>query len=519
MFGGKDLILRRPFTYQMSKEGLSREFDYLCDKDCRPLQTIRNCLCVMSFDYPQYETFFNEILSKEVLIENRYLGDSFIFEFKDGEHFKISKGMKPMKIVHHLLEKYDTNFLTNINNIKDSSKYDALRIWHSQLFNQAHLDGELCLSIHPLDFLTMSDNANGWDSCMAWARERPGDYRAGTVECLNSPYIIIAYLHNPKHIMNSHSFWANNLIPDDWEWNSKRWRELFIVQEGIITEIKGYPYQDEGLTNTALMWIKELAHNNLGWDYNDEELNICDCIPLENGDDVCINAEPQYYMYNDFGTLAKHRMRINIESLMANAETNSNGFQLITYRGKIENTWHNVITIPYGGKATCMCCGQYLDEHESATDRVFCDKCNPQYRCACCGEYIDPDELCWIDSLDEPICEYCYETNTTYDEISEKVYLDGDSSLYRIYWGVEDDKGQTYVSNNCIITYDPWDNDDYNAFFTEPPKEITIKDKYFGWDTKKYYVTIQMAKDPDNFMSLFNIIDFDEEVQELFNNN
>lgn len=131
MFGGKDLILRRPFTYQMSKEGLSREFDYLCDKDCRPLQTIRNCLCVMSFDYPQYETFFNEILSKEVLIENRYLGDSFIFEFKDGEHFKISKGMKPMKIVHHLLEKYDTNFLTNINNIKDSSKYDALRIWHS----------------------------------------------------------------------------------------------------------------------------------------------------------------------------------------------------------------------------------------------------------------------------------------------------------------------------------------------------------------------------------------------------
>ena len=75
--------------------------------------------------------------------------------------------------------------------------------------------------------MTMSDNANNWSSCMRWTDRSGGvdhgDYCAGTLECMNSPYIIIAYLHNPKH-----SFELSLYDCNDWQWNSKQWRELFI---------------------------------------------------------------------------------------------------------------------------------------------------------------------------------------------------------------------------------------------------------------------------------------------------
>ena len=38
----------------------------------------------------------------------------------------------------------------------------------------------------------MSDNNSGWESCMSWRNN--GCYRRGTVEMMNSPYVIVAYL-------------------------------------------------------------------------------------------------------------------------------------------------------------------------------------------------------------------------------------------------------------------------------------------------------------------------------------
>ena len=136
------------------------------------------------------------------------------------------------------------------------------------------MDGELCLSIHPMDYMTMSDNDNNWQSCMNWMNN--GDYRLGTVECMNSPYVLVAYLHNPNHSMSI----------GPYEWNSKHWRELFIIHPEMISEVKGYCFQDENLTNTILMWIKELAHNNLDWDYDNDEINVTDTnpIPFKDGD-------------------------------------------------------------------------------------------------------------------------------------------------------------------------------------------------------------------------------------------
>ena len=360
------------------------------------------------------------------------------------------------------------------------------------------MDGELCLSIHPLDFMTMSDNANDWDSCMTWMRSKPGDYRAGTVECMNSPYIIVAYLHNPKHKMEFH----NGCF-----WNSKKWRELFIVNQGVISEIKGYPYQDENLTNTALMWIKSLAEENLGWTYNNEELNVQEAYNLENGDGYMVSFEPTYHMYNDFGSLKKHRMRINaswvFNKCVKDEYNRRSGWDINSRVDETDPDLHDfhIFTIPYGGIGTCMCCGRYLNEEENRSEYVLCKDCYPGLKCACCGAALDESECIWVNNSDDPLCEECYDENSVYDSLTGETYI-LDASIQEIYWLIGyDEYNEPVFYDDPIYVYEPEYNTTYNEVFSELPKRRINK---YG-SSYSWYITLDMVKNRDEFQRAFNI--------------
>lgn len=62
----------------------------------------------------------------------------------------------------------------------DKEAFEQFRILHSRVLNDRMINADIVLSIHPLDYLTMSDNACDWESCMNWYQG--GDYRLGTVE-------------------------------------------------------------------------------------------------------------------------------------------------------------------------------------------------------------------------------------------------------------------------------------------------------------------------------------------------
>ena len=521
MFEGQ-LILHRPFTYKMSSDGLEREYKNLVKENSAPLDMVHSWLRGLYVNgYLDVEQYYiiDEIFTVIPLVNNAYNGESFIIKDPEGlvvkKPLKIMKGMKPTRVLSALAERFDPSFLTP-DSYTGRSSFDDFCIWYSKLFNQATIDGELCLSIHPLDFMTMSDNDNGWDSCMAWSREcNPGYYRAGTVECMNSPYIVVAYLHNPKHTMTHKSF---RLLDEDFEWNSKRWRELFIVQEGVIMEIKGYPYQDENLTNAALMWIKELAAKNLGWEYNDEELNVQDNIDIDEENFYSITPETTYHMYNDIGTLTTHRMRVNYPALKSMCEdrphhdTNSNFYESCYHEWNSER-WHHIYTIPYGGDATCMCCGDYLDCEEERSDKVLCQSCFPGYKCDCCGEWIE-GEAYYVENADGPICSYCWENSTVNDDITGETYLDGDCNIIELKWApITDENGECLLDNynetpifydDTVWTYDPEYNISYKDIFTKEPLEYY--QKFRGWGGKQhFYVTNDMIKDVKRFKEIFYI--------------
>lgn len=238
LFGDK-LILNRPYTYAIAEDGVMREIEEAIDDNGEIYQEfkrwVRNTLCSSRLDL-DYDIITNicSCFDIETLAANAYAGNNFKMTFSDGEVWKVSTGMKPMKILHKIVVKFGGEYQEEL--------YENFRNWHSRLLNQSYLDGTLSLSIHPLDFMTMSDNGGSWSSCMRWASSEdggPGDYRMGTVECMNSPYIIVAYLHNPN---KKYDFWQNWRNDEVYSWNKKKWRELFIVQDGIISEIKGYPF-------------------------------------------------------------------------------------------------------------------------------------------------------------------------------------------------------------------------------------------------------------------------------------
>ena len=153
----------------------------------------------------------------------------------------------------------------------DKDVYENFRLKMSVLTNQNNIKGRLCLSIHPLDYITMSDNESDWSSCMSWQDD--GCYRVGTVEMMNSNNVICCYLESTSGKMN--------LITKDYLkehpeaeseqitgfWNDKKWRQLVYVNKDILLAGKAYPYQSEKITLQILDIIKGLLKDNCGWTY------------------------------------------------------------------------------------------------------------------------------------------------------------------------------------------------------------------------------------------------------------
>ena len=443
---------------------------------------------VMGFrdDYPELYLLTEELIKPKMLAENRYYNETKTYKFPDGEIYKVSKGMRPMRIITKIAQKYDC----------DAQMLENFRLWHSRMLNQKYMDGELCLSIHPLDFMTMSDNDNNWESCMKWIDV--GEYRCGTVECMNSPVVLVAYLHSPAHIMKRPSC----LLSKDWEWNSKKWRELFIIEDGIISEVKGYCFQDETLTNTVLMWIKELAQKNLGWEYDNDEINIQDTIPWENDTDMCFHFSSGQYMYNDIGTLEIHRARINRQKL--------GKYDLTEWMTK-DNKQHYMAEIYFGGQATCMWCGQDINE-QGRENAVMCSDCDSGKFCVYCGALIRGEDYGYVDDIEGPLCLTCYYEECGDDDLSGARYLIDD--LTPIYWVVDFDENNEPIRgvDDCSVFYHFYgylpnmDNCYYSKIFKNNPK--LYKDNW----TIYHYITLDDVIDLEAFLDLFNLAELPDNV-------
>lgn len=275
-------------------------------------------------------------------INNVYTGPSCTIYGPNGYSYKIIQKSKIMRILSKLSKMF------NLENL-----FEPVRLAHSQIMNEARIEATLYLSIHPLDYMTASYNNNDWRSCMHWF---DGEYRRGVVEMMNSPNVICAYISSDHE----------DIQLGNYNWNSKRWREFFIITKDAIVGIKGYPYWNRDLENTCIFWLKEIftSEDNT---YSDETYQIKNVVTI-NDNKIYFDFECGPAMYNDF--------REQHYGVISN--------QIFDRHNQAKDL---TLDVDYSGPSECVVCGSCDKEFECEGD-LICNNCAPSYFCCHCGERI-----------------------------------------------------------------------------------------------------------------------------------
>ena len=318
-----------------------------------------------------------DLITDRAIAKNKYTGPTFSFiSLKTGKKITINSGCKVIRTLGKLVDEFDL----------DHEMFERFRLKHSMALNDAYKNAELVLSIHPLDFMTMSDNNHNWESCMSWDNE--GCYRQGTVEMMNSNCVVVAY------IAGDNKTYKPGYGKDGLNWNSKRWRELFIITDDIITGVKGYPYWNRSIEAEVVEWIKELQEVNCGKTYN------LRCEKFEAGERIP-------YVNTLTGEIIRH-FRTNFST-----DLMYNDFSAGYHYG-----WFNVddeptkthLYVNYSGPSECMWCGGNFYDSDGDDDSygLFCAECNG-YDCRChsCGGHGHEDDMYEVNG--EMYCQYCYD--------------------------------------------------------------------------------------------------------------
>ena len=328
------------------------------------------------------DSFYSSNFVKNKLYKGRFDGRSNI-------SVKISYGGKSVTIS---TEMKLTKILRKVNELLGIPGLEEFLTVRSRILNTSKLKGTLCISIHPLDYMTMSDTECDWSSCMSWQND--GEYRQGTVEMMNSPHIVVGYLKSSEPM----EIGGEN-------WNSKKYRSLYYVSPDIITNIKGYPYRSIPLDKEVITWLKRLVENT----YDDIKYqdNIIDFNSTKN--DFILEPTTDL-MYNDcFGCKDDETRHI---AYLAKGNT------------------INLFDFCYSGPRQCMQCGQtYANFYDESA--LVCNECNLQIRCEYCGDFCDNEEETHVvDGM--TICDYCYDTETTVDDITKERFFNSECATIYI---------------------------------------------------------------------------------------
>lgn len=400
---GNQLIVSKPVSFTKNTDEIYGDVANLTNKYRDFMRAVYHGLCnalnVNDYDYNsengnvessfvhviRYSISTDGIFSERISI-NPYIKTTYgnsLTVFINGNRITISEGQKVMKALGNICRA-----------IGMSDEYEEFRIAHSMIYNQKNVRGNLCLSIHPLDYATASDNNNNWNSCMSWFDK--GCYRLGTIEMMNSPMVICAYLT------------GNNEMDDVGgdKWNSKKWRTWIMIDETAVFVNKQYPYENTELADIAANWVCDLAKENLGWSFGKPY--------KQNIHDFSI-AYTTNFMYNDTVCFD--------DTIVA-----------------VSNKYNEFISkeVNYSGPANCMWCGEEIEPGDIEADTLICAKCQGSISCVSCGDVLDEDYVYWGPD-DSPYCSYCYEDlfrncsccdeSVLKDELT-KITLPSNHSLY-----------------------------------------------------------------------------------------
>ena len=323
------------------------------------ISALRQIMSLLAATYliPESADWFRrsipQILSEET-IYNNLIPVIGTLHFKDSHTLTLDGRRKFFKFANQ--------FLTLCgNNTVDLSLVEEIRLAQSQVSSNRILKGTLRLSTRPEDFLSLSEDTSNWTSCLAMTSHR-GDYRAGCLEMMTSPYTILATVESNHR---------------------KYWRQIILLTPYAIIALRGYPYTAPQVTSQVLSLVAAAAKRSLDWDYDPQ---------------LCYTKSSEFAVSGGTLTLTTNRMY---------NDTYLGGYYLI---GKPLPS--STYEINYSGPAYCLSCGAPLElsiPDFGYEGEVLCSSCSHRRPCSCCGEMKDLDSLLFDKSLDDYICFYCDE--------------------------------------------------------------------------------------------------------------
>lgn len=350
-----DGIYETPISIPLAAETSLDHFHRAQEHNIASLRQIISTLaatCLIPESADWFLRSLPQILSEEI-IYNNLIPVIGTLHFKDSHTLTLDGRRKFFKFANQ--------FLTLCGSTCNLSLVEEIRLAQSQISSNRILKGTLRLSTRPEDFLSLSEDTSNWTSCLAMASHR-GDYRAGCLEMMTSPYTILATVESNSR---------------------KYWRQIVLLTPYAIIALRGYPYTVPQVTSQVLSLVAAAAKRSLDWDYDPQ---------------LCYTKSSEFAVSGGTLTLTTNRMY---------NDTYLGGYYLI---GKPLPS--SSYEINYSGPAYCLSCGAPLElsiPDFGYEGEVLCSSCSHRKICSCCGEMKDLDSLLFDKSLDDYICFYCDE--------------------------------------------------------------------------------------------------------------
>ena len=200
--GGKLIYeLEEPITFELSEEGKAER--------------------VQSFIGMCWDLQLDELAMFLEQEKNGFFDNICDSDYRD----QVKKGTKLLKAFKYF--------------IKDSTVLSDMQNKASMIIQENKVKGKLCFSVHPLDYLSVSETTYNWRSCHAL----DGEYRAGNLGYMMDNSTIVCYLKGEDDVKLPR-------FPEDVLWNSKKWRVLLYLSNDwkMIFAGKQYPFSSaEGM--------------------------------------------------------------------------------------------------------------------------------------------------------------------------------------------------------------------------------------------------------------------------------
>lgn len=279
-----------------------------------------------------------------------------------------SVGQKTSRIINALCKKYGLDSYPEYN-AKFAKLADSL--------NPMQVKRTALLSLHPCDYLEMSNSKNSWSSCHCLDG---GEYHAGTLSYMNDECSMIFYTVDDGVTESFYAF-------------PKRTRQVFCFQNGILLQSRLYPQTDDDNT-------REIYRNIV-------QRTIADCLAL-----------PNLWL-----------LKREYEEVSRRVQTHDDALHYCDYEHKYYKPNISLLkgagvgeddTILIGHAAYCLDCAELVTE----TNTTYCDDCSDGGYVSCddCGHRIYEDEAQYIDGRYYcedccSYCEHCHEYATSTSEV------------------------------------------------------------------------------------------------------